>query len=192
VLLSDNVQDFSRTVMLRTEDSDRKILDQYYLELERRGVASLREEGFGPKHSRLERWVDMRYRGQSFEISIPYSRDFPGEFHRRHQQRYGYADPGRESEIVTLRVRARGFSEKPKVPKHRSGGADPKRAEIKRKKIYFEGKLCPSRVYERALLRAGNRVPGPALIFEYSASTAIPPGYGCAVDGYRNLILEPL
>jgi N-methylhydantoinase A len=192
VLLSDNVQDFSRTVMLRTEDSHRKILDQYYLELEKRGTASLREEGFGPKHRRLERWVDMRYRGQSFEISIPYSRDFPGEFHRRHQQRYGYADPGRESEIVTLRVRARGFSEKPRVPKHRSGDADPKRAEIKRKKIYFEGKLCPSRVYERALLRAGNKIHGPALIFEYSASTAIPPGYGCVVDGYRNLILEPL
>ena len=93
---------------------------------------------------------------------------------------------------MTLRVRARGFSEKPRVPKHRSGNADPKRAEIKRKKIYFEGKLCSSRVYERALLRAGNKIHGPALIFEYSASTAIPPGYGCVVDGYRNLILEPL
>jgi N-methylhydantoinase A len=192
LLLSDNVQDFSRTVMLRTEDSHRKVLDQHYLELEKSATASLREEGFGPKQVRLERWLDMRYRGQSFELSVPYSRDYPAEFHRRHQHRYGYADPSRESEIVTLRVRARGISEKPGVPKNRPAGPDPKSAEIKRKNVYFEGKLHSTRVYERARLRAGNRITGPALIFEYSASAAIPPGYACTVDGYRNLILEPL
>ena len=119
------------------------------------------------------------------------SGDYPAEFHRRHQHRYGYADPSRESEIVTLRVRARGISQKPRVPKNRPAGPDPKSAEIKRKNVYFEGKAHSTRVYERARLRAGNKITGPALIFEYSASSAIPPGYACTVDGYRNLILEP-
>ena len=45
-------------------------------------------------------------------------------------------------------------------------------------------------VNERARLKAGNRIAGPALIFEYSATTAVPPGYACVVDGYRNLLLS--
>ena len=47
-----------------------------------------------------------------------------------------------------------------------------------------------TRVYERARLKAGNRIAGPALIFEYSATTAVPPGYACVVDGYRNLLMS--
>ena len=152
----------------------------------------MKSEGFRPDRIRLERWIDMRYRGQSFEISLPFTRDFAAEFHRRHEQRYGYADPTREAEIVTLRVRARGISQKPRLPRYREGPASPKKALILEKKVFFEGKLFDARVYERSLLQAGNRVAGPALIFEYSASTAIPPGYRCRVDPFRNLILEPL
>ncbi len=114
------------------------------------------------------------------------------DFHRRHEQRYGYADPERESEIVTLRVRARGLAPKPRVPPDRLGPADPKRALIRQKDVYFGGRFRRTSVYERARLRAGNRLAGPALIFEYSASTAIPPGYECRVDRYRNLIIEPV
>ena len=58
------------------------------------------------------------------------------------------------------------------------------------KKVRFEGRLCRTQVYERASLRAGNRIRGPALVFEYSASTAIPPGYQGWIDPYRNLIIE--
>ena len=90
---------------------------------------------------------------------------------------------------MTIRVRVRGLSEKPRMPKDRSGPHDPKRALIKEKNVRFEGKSCRTRVYERARLHAGHRMAGPALIFEYSATTAIPPGYHCRVDPYRNLIL---
>ena len=44
-------------------------------------------------------------------------------------------------------------------------------------------------IYERSLLRAGSRITGPALVFEYSASTAIPPGCVCTVDAFGNLII---
>jgi len=192
VLLSDSVQDFSRTVMLPVQDADADRFQRRYRELEKKGAESMKSEGFRPDRIRLERWIDMRYRGQSFEISLPFTRDFAAEFHRRHEQRYGYADPTREAEIVTLRVRARGISQKPRLPRYREGPASPKKALILEKKVFFEGKLFDARVYERSLLQAGNRVAGPALIFEYSASTAIPPGYRCRVDPFRNLILEPL
>jgi N-methylhydantoinase A len=191
VLLSDSVQDYSLTVMLPSEEAGTAVLEERYLELERRGIASMTEEGFPPDRIRLERWIDMRYRGQSYELSFPLSRRFVSEFHKRHERRYGYADPARESEIVTIRVRVRGLSEKPRMPKDRPGAADPEPAAlIKRKTVRFQGKPKHTRIYERALLHAGNRITGPALIFEYSATTAIPPGYACTVDAYRNLIIS--
>ncbi len=189
VLLSDNVQDFSLTVMLRSRDAETGEIERRYLELEARGAAFLEAEGFAAARTSLERWIDMRYHGQSYEISLPYSRTFERDFHRRHEQRYGYADPARESEIVTLRVRARGIPPKPRLPRQKEGPPDPAHALIREKPVFFEGKRCRTRVYERARLRPGNRIPGPALIFEYSASTAIPPGRTCAVDGYRNLLI---
>jgi N-methylhydantoinase A len=189
VLLSDSVQDFSQTVMLRTDDASGRSLEARYKELERKGIGAMKAENFTADRIRIERWIDMRYRGQSYEISLPYTRGFERDFHRRHQHRYGYADPGRESEIVTLRVRARGIPPKPRLPKGRPGSPDPSRALIRTKEVFFEGRLCRTRVYERALLRPGNRLAGPALIFEYSASTALPPGTTCTVDNYRNLII---
>jgi N-methylhydantoinase A len=132
----------------------------------------------------------MRYRGQSYEISFPYTQRFGREFHRRHEQRYGYADPSRESEVVTIRVRVRGISEKPRMPKDLPGPPDPKCARIKEKDVLFRGKRTRTRIYERALLRAGHKIAGPALIFEYSATTALPPGYLCVVDPYRNLLIH--
>jgi N-methylhydantoinase A len=190
VLLSDSVQDFSRTVMLASQEAGAAELAGRYQELERRGMAFMVAEGFRPGRILLERWIDMRYRGQSYELSFPYSRRFVSEFHRRHEQRYGYADSSRESEVVTIRVRVRGLSERLRMPKDRTGGKDPKAALLKEKPVHFEGKIFRSRIYERALLRSGNRVDGPALIFEYSATTALPPGYRCTVDAYRNLIVS--
>ena len=190
VLLSDSVQDFSRTVMLPSQETGTAALETRYRELERRGWASMKAEGFSADRIRLERWIDMRYRGQSYELSFPFSRHFAAAFHRRHERRYGYADPTRESEVVTLRVRVRGLSEKPRMPKHRLGPPDPKRALIKEKQVRFEGRICRTPVYERSLLCAGNRISGPALIFEYSATTSVPPGYVCKVDAYRNLLIS--
>jgi N-methylhydantoinase A len=189
VLLADNVRDWSKTVMLRAGDADAGELESEYAVLERRGTASLRQESYAPERIRLERWLDMRYRGQSFEISLPFSHNFEREFHRRHEKRFGYADPARESEIVTVRVRARGLAHKPRVPKDRRGGPNPEGALMKEKEVYFEGRMRRTRVYERSRLRAGNRISGPALVFEYSASTAIPPGFTCDVDAYRNLVI---
>jgi N-methylhydantoinase A len=190
VLLSDSVQDFSRTVMLISQEAMSRALAERYQELERQAFTSMSAEGFPPKRIRLERWIDMRYRGQSYELSFPYSKHFVREFHRHHEQRYGYADASRESEIVTIRVRVRGLSEKPRMPKDRPGQPDPKSALIKVKEVRFKGKSCRTRIYERARLRAGHRIIGPALIFEYSATTAIPPGYRCKVDEYRNLVMS--
>jgi N-methylhydantoinase A len=189
VLLSDVVQDFGRTVMLHGEGAAPGFLEKRFADLERRAATAMRREGFDSGRLRLERIVDMRYRGQSFEIGVPYTRAFEAAFHRLHERRYGYADHRRETEVVTLRVRARGLPPKPTIPRHRPGPTDPEGAEIAVKKVRFGGTFRMSRVFERSALRAGNVVSGPALVFEYSASTVIPPGFTGRVDAYLNLLI---
>ncbi len=152
-------------------------------------MTAMRREGLSEEGIRLERWIDVRYRGQSYELSIPFTRDFDRQFHRRHEQRYGYSDPQRDSEIVTLRVRARGIVRKPRLPKTKTTSPDPTPAFLRMKKVCFLGRLHEAPAYERSLLRAGNRIAGPALVFEYSASTAIPPDYECIVDAFGNMII---
>ncbi len=190
VLLSDSVRDFSQTVMMPPGPGSWSRLEQRYRDLSRKGIEAMKAEGFPTTRVRLEKWIDLRYRGQSYELSLPFSRRYEAEFHTRHERRYGYADPLRETEIVTLRVRARGMAPKPRLPRERPGPADANRALLREKQVRFGGKLSSSRVYERSRLHAGNRIKGPALIFEYSASTVIPPGYSCMVDSYRNLIID--
>ncbi len=48
--------------------------------------------------------ADVRYRGQSFELTVPLGGDVAEEFHRAHERRYGYADRGREVELVAVRT----------------------------------------------------------------------------------------
>ena len=192
VLLSDTVKDFSHTVMLLTAKAGHKTLETQYRRLERAAWAAMRREGLPDDDIQLERWIDMRYRGQSYELSIPFTLNFDRRFHRRHEQRYGYSDPGRDSEIVTLRVRARGIVSKPRLPREKPGSPDPAPAFLRAKRVCFLGRLHETPIYERSLLRAGNRIAGPALVFEYSASTAIPPDCACVVDVFGNLIITRL
>jgi N-methylhydantoinase A len=90
---------------------------------------------------------------------------------------------------VTIRVRAVGISKKPRIAAERPGARDPRSAFFLQKNVCFEGKVRRTRVYERNRLHHGNVIEGPALVFEYSASAAIPPGFHCRVDRFRNLII---
>jgi N-methylhydantoinase A/oxoprolinase/acetone carboxylase beta subunit len=89
MLLADRVRDYSAGVPGQTG------YERRYRELERRARRDMRR-------ARLERSADARYVGQSYEINIPWGSDF----HPAHAKLYGYADPSRATEIVTLRVRA--------------------------------------------------------------------------------------
>ena len=60
---------------------------------------SLAAEGFRQNKQVIERLLDVRYVGQSYEITLPCSREYPNEFHRRHGQIYGYSNPARATEL---------------------------------------------------------------------------------------------
>lgn len=133
--------------------------------------------------------VDVRYSGQGYELNIPFTARVLTAFHEEHQRRYGYNHPDRDVELVTLRLRARMRSPQPKLAARgsRSRVSAP-RPEVAT--IIFDGKKLNAPVYERANLQPGRKYAGPAVVAEYSATTAVPPGLQFGVDKAGNLLID--
>jgi N-methylhydantoinase A len=187
LLLADSRKDYSRSLLMPAESSERRIreaLDQ----LHQVGESEMKSEGFDAKAVRHIDAVDMRYRGQSYELSIPMTREFIDEFHEAHERRYGYSTPDKPVEIVNVRTSFFGRSEKPKfrpAPKVR-GTAKPIEVVV----VWMNGRRMKTPIYDRDALRHGHVVRGPAIIGEYSSTTLVPPDFLCKLDAYLNLVLE--
>lgn len=191
MLAADVVRDFSLTVMLTGETADADILNERFRALEELGYKNLADEGVRKEKVVLEHFLDMRYRGQSYEIIVPSGGDLVERFHQYHEKKYGYRNEGKTVEIVNLRLRARGLQEKPAPEKSGSPAwilADG--AVLGVRNIVFESREHRSTVYERNLLRHGNRIEGPAVVVEYSATILLPPGTSGTVDAFGNLVIE--
>ena len=193
ILASDVVKDYSRTVLWPVAEAHalKSKLESAFRQLERAARADLAREGFAPARQRLLRQLDLRYRGQAFELTVPYTRDFIRSFHAAHARRYGYSDPERAIEVVNVRLRALGLTHKPAVRAARGASArPPAEALFKRARAYFDGRWRDTNFYIRERLRAGNRIGGPAVLAEYSGTTVLPPGWRARVDAFENLVLE--
>jgi N-methylhydantoinase A len=133
----------------------------------------------------------VRYHGQSYELSVPFTTGFRENFHREHAKAYGYAYPERPLEIVNLRLRLVIPTPKSRWRTRKTGPArQAQEALVKTKPVWFEAKPHPTGIYERQRLAAGARLRGPAVIVEYSATTVVPPDFACKVDEHMNLVLE--
>jgi len=169
----------------------RKLFDA----LAREGDAALGEQGVAKADRSFVRELDLRYVGQSTElmVSAPRSLDEAVEaFHRRHEQRYGFAARRDPVEIVTARVVAVGTTPKPRLveaaaPARRAPEA---RALRERRDVFDGTAFADTPVYGRTLLRPGDAFDGPAVVEQYDATTYVAPGWSARVDGFGNLVME--
>jgi len=191
MLLADVLKDYSLTVMLPEEGLCTAALEERFLPLERRALEELAEEGIQDGAVVLERYLDMRYRGQSYEIPVPF-RDFEGGgFHDLHRRIYGYCDPEKPVEVVNVRLRAVGTVPKPAMEKaDRWVEGIPASAAAGTRQVVFDSVSHAARILRRDGLLPGNRIDGPAVVTEYSSTTVIPPGTWATVDPWGNLVLE--
>jgi N-methylhydantoinase A len=187
ILVSDIVKDSSRTVLWRAhKELPWKELEAEFRKLERDAEKDFAHEGWkGPL--RYTRSVDVRYRGQGYELSIPYGQRMLAEFHAEHKRRYGYSHPQREVECMTLRLRTWLASGRREVETSASAvvATPPEVAAA-----WFDGKKRKSLIWERAALSAGRKYHGPSVITEYSATTVVPPGKIFYVDDMGNLVIR--
>src|SRR5580698_1981151 len=165
ILLADTVRDYSRTVMLPGDAIES--VEDAFTELEQRGIAEFTAEGL---QGVSQLTVDMRYRGQGYELNVPYTKQSPAhaleEFHSLHQQRYGFCDVQRPVEIVNLRLRMITPGE-PYVPAYREPiPGDGSSACYAEREVFFDEKFIRSRLYRREGLAPGDKIQGPAIITE--------------------------
>ncbi|MCW8858139.1 MAG: hydantoinase/oxoprolinase family protein, partial [Deltaproteobacteria bacterium] len=113
MLMSDVIKDYSQTVMLSEGEIVQETLNLHFNPLENRGREDLLKEGVEEERVELERYLDMRYQGQSYEIMVPYGADFCEQFHQLHEKTYGYCNRNKDIEVVNVRLRALGKPEKP-------------------------------------------------------------------------------
>jgi N-methylhydantoinase A len=185
ILDADLRREFSRTVMLAPGSPQ---IATVFRALEAEARAAFTAEGFRPI---LSRSADLRYHGQGFELRVDWSANAVAHFHRLHAQSYGYADSTRLVEIVTLRVQAIARTRKPRIARATLAKPDATHAQISAHRIFEDGRFRSATLYDRSRLQPGNRISGPAVITELSATTYLPTGWTATVDALSNLILTP-
>jgi N-methylhydantoinase A len=191
ILVSDVVKDYSRTVLWKVSGK----LPLEKLEKEFRAMRRQAEKNFvfeGWKGNvRFQRSVDVRYRGQGYELNIGYSRQLAKDFACEHQRRYGYIYDGRDLELVTLRLRATMKSPqgRRRADRLERPASQPRATKVERARVYFEGRFVPTAVYSRENMHPGRMHRGPAILHEYSATTVVPGGMRFQVDKKGNLVM---
>ncbi len=194
MLTADVVKDFARSILLPAGQVDQKTLTRHFGALTKEAGRDMRAEGFA--RFRTERFADLRYLGQSYELTLPLGRSsvsparLRAAFDKAHHERFGISNPERPVEIVTIRLRASGSVRKPSAKRVKTGGRGAAQALAGVREMIFDGKKMKGRLYERDLLLAGDRFRGPAVVTEFSATTVLPPGAACRVDEWGNLILD--
>jgi len=196
LLLADSIKDYTRSILKPVKDLRPGELGALFGPLERLGLKDMAEDGFRPEAVVLERSLDMRYLGQSYEINIPLKNAktaaaaLQAAFHKAHQKLYSYRHPLGQVEVVNIRLQARGVSKKVRPAKAPlRPGQEPRQALRKRQPLFYGGRKYEGAVYDRARLYPGARLHGPALVVDFGSTTFLPPGHELRVDAYLNLIL---
>jgi len=196
LLVSDPVKDYARSLMRTDDQVSLAKLEAEFEALEEKSRKDMAGEGFAAADILLERSLDCRYLGQSYEIDVPFrkaktlDRAFLEGFHRRHKRLYSYRHDRRPVEIVNLRIKAVAVT--PKIPLEREPKASALSPEsiVRKQKIHTGRAVREGLVYDRSRLRPGNALPGPALVIDPESTAFLPPGYKAVIDGYLNLIIR--
>ncbi len=176
------VQSFLKMYSPETRDS----LDSLFTRMSGEAEQILWQEGY--PEPLILKYLDMRYKGQSYELTVPYTAEFVQTFHRVHQKLYSYTLQDGDCEIVNLRVLATGKNPAIKIEKRIK---IPGEAKIfYRKEVYFNGAFQEFCIYRREELTPGNRVQIPAIIAADDSTVIIPKGFEVTIDEYSNIILD--
>ena len=190
---ADISREYSTTVMLRGDSLDLAAADEALAGLLERGRRDLDEMGTPGDAAVAHRAMDLRYAGQSHELTVPYDGEtleqVTAGFHEAHRTRFGYADDGRPVEIVNVRLKLVSPTDRPEPPRNAETRPDAGAAFLATLPVVYQGVRHDAKLYARDRLQAGNVVPGPAVVVQYDSTVAVPPGWAATVDPYLNLVM---
>lgn len=198
LLMSDVLYDYSTSRVRRFSELDPAVLQETFEAFEEQGQNRLAKENFVGEEMHFERTVDLRYLGQSFELSVPVDtgtlssesiKTVTKRFHERHRQRYGHAYTKEPIELVTIRLQARG-----QVPPPELGVESPEGtvedAVTETRDVIYDGESHEAWIYNRSQLPTGSEFDGPAVVQGPESTAVILPSQHVQVDELGNLLVE--
>jgi N-methylhydantoinase A len=201
LLAADFRSSYVNAVMKLTTDVKAKKVENVFQKLELKGKRILGKQRVSKANTRFVRQLDLRYFGQSYELTVPANTPFTDtalqkaveNFHKKHKAICGYAVLDEPVELVNLRLTTIGFVKKPKLreqPLH--GEKSSEKAVITKRKVFFEqyDDYVKTPIYRREKLNSGNVVEGPAVIEQYDSTTVVYPRWKASVDKLGNLVLS--
>lgn len=192
------LEERSRTWVRRFADADAAEFGRALAELAGAAAAALDAEGVPRGEQRTSFEVDVRYHGQGLLLPVATTPEDGADgfealgerFDALHEQLFTFTLDA-EREFVNLRAVVEGLPPRVAARRVPPGDADASAAMIDTQRVRIDGADHTARVYERARLLAGNRVPGPAIVVQMDTTTLILPGHAGTVDDFGNILIRP-
>ena len=207
MILAPVVKDYVQTVMVSASEVQAADIDAFFAplieraqremdaELEQMGVQENQETQKKTSVTYQRLW-DLRYAGQSYELTVPADDVDPYDiqstlqhFHEQHQQRFGHSHPAQAVQIVAVRLKAILRPETPTLPSEDFAGPSAEHALLGERALVFASGTLQARLYERESLHHGNRITGPALLIQEDSAVLVPPQWSGEIDRWGNLVL---
>jgi len=200
MLGADVKHDYVQTVMVNTADLDLEELAENFMELQNSAITQLQKEGFTFDNITLLRSLDMRFKGQAYELNVELvSSEITNEnleltiekFFEQYIKLYGHK-PGIEIiEVVNIRLTAMGQLKNNLNIRNRNETVEAVAVNpIGSRKIFFNGKFINSNIYDRDSIAIGGRINGPAVIEQLDTTIIIHPEQYAYSDMYGNLLIQ--
>jgi N-methylhydantoinase A len=189
----------ARTFIRKFSETSAKDVAKILRDLSDDAARSLEREKVSRADMRIGYQVDIRYHGQGLQLTVNVDladlekrglKAISEPFDEEHKRLFTFALP-LEHELVNLRAFVQGKGINIQRPVIAAGGPDPKAAAVGKQKSYMSGKAVTAIVYDRAKLKAGNKVAGPAIVMEMDSTTVILPKHYGLVDKFGNILIYP-
>jgi len=201
LLMSDVKHDYVRSKLVALKEIDPEEVNRLFTQLIEQARADLRAEGFNDNEMALQPFLDLRYAGQGYELTVsspmpplkPADLDLMRRrFDLQHEQAHGHKAESEPVELVSLRLVSTGLVPQAKLSPVKSTGKKLDAAKTGERKIFFgkEQGMLNCRIYSRNLLEPAHKIAGPAVIEQMDTTTVIHPEQEAVVDSYRNMIVK--
>ncbi len=183
LLFAPPLKDFSRTIWLKAQEKER--LFEIQEQLKKEALLNMKKMGFRPQEFQEECFLDMRYQGQGYELSIPFCEDYISAFEEMHRRQFGYTCPDFPIEIVIMRLRLKGRPPEDKWTITKENNHIP----LEITKVFTEQGWIEAPVIDWNHLHVGDKFKGPAVIVEPFTTVWIEPLFRAEVEENYTLSL---
>lgn len=196
MLEADVRRDFAQQFFATRETLDQAAMHDAVTSLTAQAVEALMVQDMTEDRISVEHFVDMRYESQDSTLTIALNgldlrgEDFQTQIEQRfsdaHQRRYGHATPGAPVQYVALRTTGLGKVNRADAQVDSAADGD---ARVDTLPVFFGGVECETAFIDRTRLVPGDTVAGPAVIFEPTSTTVVPPECTCTVDDNEFILM---